>query len=323
MWKRLGETVLTTGDMMEIFMVRPPDERFERGIRSFLSLYKRIWAWHLDLSLEGELDKLDTRYYLGFLNCKLISNVSTWEYGPLGIIGHLFTAENHRNKGACTTLMKTVVSDFLNRGGKTLIGGFKPASHALVEKLGFQSIMNHSEVMRHDSMLNFEERYFQTGKTFCRDSMWKDWPGISFLFTVKLGWNLRSAKHKILGPYDYEDHFLEDMWQRTRDSCASKVLTTEKEHILGYATLTFTHRSKSDVWLLDFFVHPVATSHVDTLLSAFDWPRGKIECYVEADCAEKRRALWAQNFEEKAVFRKQVKGKAIKVILMQLERGFS
>jgi hypothetical protein len=309
--------------MMKVCMVKPPDERYEQGVRSFLSPSKRIWAWHLDLSLRGGLDDLDSRYYLGFLKHRMISNVTTWEHSPIGIVGHLSTVEDHRNKGACTTLMKTVIHDFLDRDGKTLIGGFKPASRSVAEKLGFRSITNHSEVMRYDASPSFEEDYFQPGKISCRNSTWKDWPGIEFLYTIKQGWSLRSMKHRILGPYDCEDFFLEDMWQRTRGSCVSKVLATEKEHILGYAALTLEHRFEGDFWLLDFFIHPVAVSHVETTLNAFDWPEGKVECYVEAGCLEKRDALQTQGFEEKATFRKRFKTRTIEVILMQSERGVS
>jgi hypothetical protein len=315
----MGMTPLRTGDIIEIHMVEPPDERYEQSVRSFLSPSKKIWMWHLNLSLRGELDELDSRYYLGFLKDRMISNVTTWEHGPIGIVGHLFTAEDYRNRGACTTLMRTVIHDFLSRDGKTLIGGFKPASRSVAEKLGFRSIMKHSEVMRYDSSPDFVQEYFQPGNMSCRDSTWKDWPGISFLFTVEQGWSLRSMKHKILGPYDYEDYFLEDMWQRTKSSCMSKVLATKKHRILGYATLTLTHRPEGDSWLLDFFVHPVAVSNVETLLNAFDWPEGKIECYVEAGCREKRDTLQAQDFEEKAALRRQVKAKTVELILMQLE----
>jgi hypothetical protein len=276
--KRMGQTPLGNGDVMEVRMVKPPDQSYEQGIKSFLSLSNRIWTWHLDLSLRGEMDEFDSRYYLGFLKHRMISNVATWEHGPIGIIGHLFTAEAHRKKGACTTLMRTVIHDFLERDGKTLIRGFKPASRSIAEKLGFRSIMKHSEVMRYDSSPDFEQEYFQPSNMSCRDSTWKDWPNIGFLFTVKQGWSLKSLKHEILGPYDYEDHFLEDMRQRTKGFCISKVLGTEKQHILGYATLTLRNRSQDDSWLLDFFINPAAISHVETLLNAFDWPAGKIEC---------------------------------------------
>ena len=99
----------------------------------------------------------------------------------------------------------------------------------------------------------------------------------------------------------------------------SKALVTEKEHIVGYSTLTLKHRLDHDFWLLDFFIHPVAVSHVDTLLSGIDWPKGKTKCYAEASCHEKCSVLLAHGFEEKAVLQKRVNGRTLKIVVMQLE----
>ncbi len=319
MWMKIGEAPLKNGEIMEIRMVKAPDDDHRHDITSFLAPNKKIWLWHLNMAVRGELDELYSRFYLGFLKGKIISNVSTWEYGPIGIVGHLFTVEDCRRKGACTVLMKTQIQDFLNRGGKILIGGFKPSSYPIAKNLGFKSIVNNSEVMRYDMCSDFEREYFQAKKTVCRDSMWKDWPGVSLLFTVKEGCYLRSVKHKIFGPFDYEDYFLEDMWERLKGLCMSKVLVTEKGNVVGYATLTLKHHLGGNCWLLDLFVHPAIISHVNTMLNAMHWPKGKIRCYVEANCHEKHQALLTQGFEERAVLQKRINGKILRIILMQFE----
>jgi predicted GNAT family acetyltransferase len=319
MWSKIGEIPLKTGETMQILVVKTPDRHYRRRIMSFLSYTNELWRWHLHLAIRGELDDLQARFYLGLLKRRIISNVSTWENGSTGIVAHLFTARNHRKKGACTALMKAQIQDFRSRGGKVLIGGFRPSSYPIAKSLGFKSIINNSEVMHYDLRPGLDREYFQAKKVFCRDSMWKDWPGISLLFGVREGWSLRSMKHKVYGAFDYEDYFLEDMRERSRGLCISKVLITEKENIVGYATLTSKHRGKSSFCLLDFFIHPAIASRADTLLDAIDFPPGKVRCYVESGCYEKRDMLLRRGFEEKTI-QKQIKGdgKKLDIIAMEL-----
>ena len=301
MWNRLGKTLLKAREVMEICSVKTPDRYYGRKISSFLPCHNELWQWHLNLSVRGKLDELGSRFYLGLVNDKIISNVSTWEYGPIGIVGHLFTLENHRGKGACTALMNTQIQDFRNRGGKILIGGFKPSSYPIAKRLGFKSITDNSEVMRYNLFPRFENEYFEAKKAFCRDSMWKDWPGVSLLFGIKEGWHLRSIKHKIFGPFDYEDYFLEDMQERLKGLCASKVLVTEEGNIVGYSTLTFMNHAKDGVYMLDLFIHPKSIFYAYTMLESMRFPKGKTRCYVEPSCREKLDILLRFGFKERAV----------------------
>jgi len=320
MLSKIGEIPLKTGENMQILMVKTPDSHYERKIISFLSCTNKLWRWHLNMAVRGELDDLQARFYLGLLKRRIISNVSTWEHGSIGIVAHLFTARNHRRKWACSGLMKAQIQDFRNRGGKILIGGFRPSSYPIAKSLGFQSIIDNSEVMHYDLHPSLDRReYFQAKKLFCRDSMWKDWPGISLLFGVREGWRLRSVKHRIYGAFDYEDYFLEDMRERFKGLCVSKVLITEKESIVGYATLTSKHRGKGNFHLLDFFIHPAVVSCANTMLDVIDFPLGKVECYVESECQEKREMLLKRGFKEKTI-QKQIKsnGKKLDIIAMEM-----
>jgi hypothetical protein len=321
MWSKIGETSLKTGETMQIVMVKAPERRYERSIASFLPYTNDLWRWQLNLALHGELDDLEARFYLGLLKRRIIGNVAAWEHGSIGIVAHLFTAGHHRRKGTCTALMKAQIHDFSSRGGKVLIGGFRPASYPIAKSLGFRSIIDDSEVMHYHPHSSLGRGYFQSKKVFCRDSMWKDWPGISLLFGVKNGWHLRSAKHKIYGPFDYEDYFLRDMMERTLGSCTSKVLITEKGSIVGYATLTSVSGGKSSLSLLDFFIHPSAASFTDAILDAIDLPPGRIRCYVESGCYKKHDLLLERGFKEKTI-QKQIKqkGKKLDAIAMELLR---
>jgi hypothetical protein len=219
MWSKIDQVSVENGRMMEVRRVVVPDCQHKSLIKSLLPQYSPLWTWHLKLSLSGKLGDLKTRFYVGVLDDKLIGNVSTWESKPLGIVGHLFTNKKYRRKGVCTNLMQVMVQDFSLRGGKILIGGFRPASYSIAKRTGFKSLIDESEVMHLEPNQHFEEDYFRNGKPHCRDMEWRDWPGVSLLFGVKEGWRIRSLKHKVFEPYDFEDFFLKDMWQKLHGLC--------------------------------------------------------------------------------------------------------
>ncbi len=124
-------------------------------------------------------------------------------------------------------------------------------------------------------------------------------------------------QHKIFGAFDYEEHFLEDMKERLEGLCTSKVLTSEKGSIVGYATLTFKHGLKDSFWLLDFFIHPASTFYANSLLDAMDFPRNKIRCYIDSKSHRKHDILLKRGFKEKT--RKQIEyyGKTLEITLME------
>jgi hypothetical protein len=317
MWSKIGQVLLKNGRIMEVRRVVAPDHYHESRIKSLLPQYGALWMWHLNLALSGRLDDLDACFYVGVLDGKLIGNVSTCECGPIGIVGHLFTAKKHREEGVCTALMGIAVKDFSSRGGKILIGGFRPASRRIATKLGFKSLTPKSEVMHLELDQRFEQNYFHVGKLWCRDLKWRDWPGVSLLFGVEEGWRIRSMKHRIFGPYDYEDYFLEDMWGMRQGVCQPKVLVAKNGSVIGYAALTLKDNKRCSFWLLDFFVHPSKVSDVGILLNALTFPPGKVRCYVERGCCEKFDALLNRGFAEKTRRRFKFRGKTLNIIVME------
>ena len=307
---------MKTGETMKIRVVKAPDRQYERRVNSFLSYNNELWLWHLNMAFRGELDELEARFYVGLLNGRMVGNVSSWEHGPLGLVAHLFTARRYRREGICTALMKAQVRDFRDRDGKMLIGGFRPTSYRIARTIGFRSIVGNSEVMHYVLDPNLERGYFKVQGVTCRDSMWKDWPGVGLLFGIKKGWRIRSMKHRIFTPFDYEDYFLEDMKERLDGSTMAKVLVNEKGNVAGYATLTFK-RSPKSFWLLDFFVHHSATPHADMMLDAIDFPKNRTRCYVESDCSEKYGMLLERGFKERTQELIRHEGRTLDTIIME------
>lgn len=326
MHKKLADISLKTGESMGICLVQTPDEAYRDQILSFLGHKEGMWRWHLELSFEGKLDELETRFYLGTINDRIIGNVSTWEHDSLGVLGHVFTAKDQRRKGVFKALLALCIQDFQRRGGKTMILG-TPADapwNRIYKSVGFGSIVStrklqKDEVMRYDVDPDFERKYFQPGQVHTREPKWGDWPAISMLYSVQGGWFVRSIKHGIFGAFDYEDGFLDDMKKILQRKCQARVLLTEAESIVGHATLSPDNRWDCQVWVLDFFLHPLFESHAVSLLGTMCWPKEKVQCYVEADSHQKISALSTQEFYKKTVLSKQImhKGKAVDILVME------
>ncbi len=156
--RKLCETRLKTGEKMEIYVVSAPDDEHEDDVLSFLRHKGKIWLWHMKAAFRGETGRLQSRFYLGIVDGRIISNVSMWEHGSTGILAHVFTVEDQRRKGACKSLMAALMEDFLRRGGKilTLGTGYDSPPYHIYKSFGFRSMTEGSGSMRYDADPDFE-----------------------------------------------------------------------------------------------------------------------------------------------------------------------
>ena len=101
MYKKLGETTLKSGELMEVGVVTTPDLDYADELGKFLDHKPDRYKWHIDQCLQKTLDQLETRFYIGKLNGQIISNIMTTESDGIGILGHVFTLPAQRRKGSC------------------------------------------------------------------------------------------------------------------------------------------------------------------------------------------------------------------------------
>jgi len=321
MHRKLGETRLKTGERMEIYVVCAPDEEYGSGVLALLGHKGGIWQWHMEAAFRGETGLLQCRFYLGIVNGRIISNVSTWEHGSTGILAHVFTVEDQRRKGACRALMAALMEDFLRRSGKilTLGTGYDSPPYHIYKGFGFRSMTEGSGFMRYDADPAFEEEFFSWRSVRLRGLEWQDWPTLNVLFAVQDGSYLRSLSHGVFGPTNYEGCFLQDQKGRLEGSLQANLLESERGAIVGYATLIPDGRWRNQVWLLDLFLHPRFESHATSLLEAMNWPKEKVQGYVEADLSWKIDALSRLGFHQEATFSKQIRrgDKEMDVLVME------
>jgi len=320
----LGDALLKSGDIMKVIVVQAPDAEFKEAVMHFLKHKSGIWQWHMISAFEGKTGSLDSRFYIGSLNKRIISNISIWKHKGAGIVSHVFTSEDHRRKGACKGIFKLLMDNFISQGGKflTLGTGYDTPVYRIYSSFGFRMAKSSNRdgevVMQCNLDPDFERDFFSNRPVRCRDLEWKDWPALNVLFAFEEGEYIRSIHHSAFGSANYEPYFLHDLKARSEGHQA-KVLESDEESVVGYVTLKPDRRWAGNVWLLDFYVHPDFSSKARLLLESLEWPKEKVSCYVE-EASEKIDLLQSFGFSKEAVLTKQIrKGtKDMNVVLMSM-----
>lgn len=326
MYTSLGSAVLTSGESMDMGCVLCPDEAFAPLVPRFLAHKPESCMWHIRRSVCERLDELETRFYIGRVGDEIITNIMTVEARGVGILGHVFTSVPHRRKGACKILMAEQMGDFRRRGGQCLIlgTGYDTHPYYIYKGFGFESIAPGDGQMRYTVVGDdaFAAEWFLAGPLSAVDLAWHHWPAVSVMASFDYGEYLRTVLPPAFGPHIFEGPFY-GLKQRCeeRGDCQSKVLEAPNGAVLGYAALQPDVRFHEEVYVLDLMLWPGAAAHGSVLVSAFDWPKAKVQAYADGESEAKIRALNAAGFVDEAILRRQVtrQGKALDVLI--LSRG--
>ena len=309
MYNKLGEAVLKTNERMEVGVITAPDEHHAEEVKEFLGHKDGNWEWHIERCVIESLDALETRFYVGKLEGRVITNIMTVEHAGIGILGHVFTMPEQRRKGACKGVMAYQMEDFRHRTGRALYLGTGYNSHPyyIYHSFGFESVFPESGFMKYYINEDFEERYFArlqsspTGKAKGvqpKSVEWHDWPKVTALSGI-VGWDaLRSLKWGVYGPTNMEGGFLsfkhdletEDVYED------GKLLISSDGAIVGWATVSRDERWRPASAVLDLFFHPNFTDDVPVLLSAVAFPDVKVQCYVDNSAKQKAGVLETAGF---------------------------
>ena len=85
MYRKLSTVTLKSGEIMEIGVVKAPDEEYASRINSFLEHKPDVYKWHIRRSVREELDELETYFYIGKLGDEIIANIMTVELSLIHI----------------------------------------------------------------------------------------------------------------------------------------------------------------------------------------------------------------------------------------------
>ncbi len=318
MYDKLGEVVLKTGERMEVGVIAVPDEPHAGEVKQFLGHKGGNYKWHIERCVTEVLDALETRFYVGKLDGRVITNIMTVEHEGIGILGHVFTLPQQRRKGACKGVMAYQMAHFRQRAGRSLYLGTGYNSHPyhIYHSFGFESVFPESGFMKYHVNADFEERYFArlesapTGKkvdAHPKPVEWHDWPKVTALSAI-VGWDtLRSLAWGVYGPTNLEGGFLnfkhaletEDVYDD------AKLLITSDGAIVGWATVSRDARWRPATAVLDFFFHPNFADAVPALLSTVAFPESKVQCYVDSGAEQKAAVLESAGFSCEGQFKNQ------------------
>jgi len=309
MYKKLGNTVLKTGENMEVGMIDVPDEPHAEEIKKFLGHKPGNYKWHIERCVTESLDALETRFYVGKIDGNVITNIMTVEHEGIGILGHVFTLPDQRRKGACKGAMAYQMEDFRQRDGRALYLGTGYGGHPyhIYHSFGFESVFTESGFMKYHVNTDFEEHYFAPAPVEPKSVEWHDWAKLTALSAI-VGWDaLRSLTWNVFGPTNLEGGFLGFKHTLETDDAYddAKLLVTESGAIVGWATVCRDSQWRNAVAILDLFFHPNFTDSIPELLSALKFPQLKVQCYVDSSAEKKAAVLEAAGFACEGRFKNQ------------------
>lgn len=300
MYERIGEASLRNGASMEIGVVLCPDAEHAEEIRPFLGHKGQPWQQHIEGAVAGPLDDLETRFYVGKVDGRIITNIMTVEHVGVGILGHVYTAPERRRLGACTAVMEAQMAEFRTRGARCLyLGtGFDSAAYHIYKRHGFGSVIPRSGFMSYFADDGFEAAYFASRPATAREVQWGDWGPLTVLTGSHDGDWLRSVAWRMEGPESFEGDFL-GLRQRVADGdVTARILVTEDGARVGVATLG-RHPMWGEARLLDVLCHPNYWRDAGKLVDELP-ADAKTLTYVDSDSHGKLAALTDLGFAPEA-----------------------
>ncbi len=308
--KALATQTLKTGEALQIECVLAPDADREAQIVPLLAHKPDNYRAHIEAAFSPSgCDGLETRFYVGLLRGQIVGNVMTVEAHGVGILGHVFTREEHRRKGICQAIMAHQMGDFRKRGGHVLLlgTGYQSAAYHIYHSFGFRDLPQARpgtmRYLRDGDEPDFLAHFFAPAAPCAvAPAGWKHWPLIAllaalpdlpYLRSLTLGaWGVTLLE----GPYCAFFH----RWGADIRSHAA-VLESETGAVVGVATRIPDGRWP-DVLLLDVFAHPqVSPTDLATLILALPPLAGNVQCYADPKDALKIAALEQTGFTRAAV----------------------
>lgn len=302
MYTRLGDELLKTGERMEAGVVLGPDAEWLPRMVPFLGHKNPEYRAHIRGALEGPLDDLRTRFYVGTVEGEVISQIMVVGDRGAGILAHVYTHPDHRRKGACSRVMQHQMQDCRRAGFRVIcLGtGYDSAPYWIYHSFGFRSIAPESGRMKWVAAPGAEEELFRPGPAAVREAGWGDWGYFDLLGfqPVQLGEELpRSPVLGAKGQDSLEGRYVAFQARRGRESqIQARVLVSESGATVGWAFLAPDTHWYRDVWLVDLYTHPNFEDRLPNLAAALEWPDAPVAAYLTSPEGAKATALAAAGF---------------------------
>ncbi|MCX7598315.1 MAG: GNAT family N-acetyltransferase [Armatimonadetes bacterium] len=309
MEKLLDTVKLKSGEDAEIWLVRAPAPDWAERILPLLAHKGEPWLGAMRRALHSGLGELNMSFFECVVRNELCGNITVVDtlQRPIGILQHVFTRPEHRQKGIAVVLMAAACEDFRARDGRALyLATGNPVAATLYERFGFHAL-GHDGAMLWPLDEGFEQDYFRPQPCEVRPVCWADWPLLTALYSATDGWVLRNLFFGHYGPSFWEGPFLSLMAAQEQGTVAdNKVLCTKDGAIVGHAMLWIQKAYREHPLMVDFFVHPAFLEQAEVLLAALAWPDDrKVQAAMDNDAAGRHEALARAGFWREATLRNQ------------------
>ena len=308
MYRYLGSATLKTGEQLELGVVHCPDPSWGAQVKPLLGHKERMIHFTIDAAFAQPLDDLDMRFYLGTIAGQAVTNVmiagAPGPGGKAGLLGHVYTRPEHRQKGAYRHLMAAQMDD-CKRGGYiafTLGTVFESHPYWIYHSFGFRSIDGVSGKMKWLASDDCEASWFRPGPTILRSMHWDDWPRMNLLaFQPEAADEPlpRSWTFRVKGPGGNVEGLFQTMQRNIARSWAITplALVTEAGAVAGWAVLQPDDLAFGDGFLVDLYVHPAFQRDAPRLLAAMSWPDGaRVAAYTTGQHTYRTTALTHAGF---------------------------
>ena len=183
MHRTLNTVTLADGTTADIVLIQAPDADYRDAVLTLLAHKSDPWQVHLRAALDNGTDYLETRWYLAIMHGTPVANVMTVERNGVGILGHVYTMEQHRQKGLCKAVLTNVMTDFRQRSGKALVlgTGYESVAYRIYEAFGFRSLKGGFMQYLAEPQDRFDAEWFAPADAIVQTARWEHWPLVAML----------------------------------------------------------------------------------------------------------------------------------------------
>jgi GNAT superfamily N-acetyltransferase len=303
---------LSTGEQVEVAVITCPDLMWAERVEKLLAHKGEPWNWQNSQFLREDVG-FETRFYLLHRDGVPFANTLLSESACVGIVNHVWTNPEDRQKGASKSLMQIVIEDFKRRKGEMLVlqAGYGEVAYHMYKKFGFESIEPESGYMDWyaNDKKQFIQKYFAVGEAQLQPLQWKHWLSIQPLLQSEDDCITRLVALKHIGRRTTEGPFLsllQDEFTRRANGEEPRayVLETTTTAVAGFALWSW-HPLWLDTCLVDVYCHSGYWDKAKELLDVLELPSAD-RYLAYADCEAKKKVLLAKDFKESAVFKNRV-----------------
>lgn len=300
---------LSTGEQVEVAVINCPDLMWAERIEKLLEHKGEPWNWQNSQFLREDVG-FETRFYILHRDGVPFANTLLSEGAGVGIVNHVWTVPEDRQKGASSSLMRIVMEDFKQRQGEMLVlqAGYGEVAYHMYKKFGFESIEPESGYMDWyaSDKTKFLQNYFAMSETRLQPLQWRHWLSIQGLLQCDDDCITRIVALKHIGRKTTEGPFLtllqEEFAKRAKgEKPRAYVLENAATAVVGFATWSW-HPSWPDTCLLDVYCHSGYWNKAKELLEALELPEtDRYLAYADVTCKAKQKVLQYAGFKQAAL----------------------